>query len=289
MQHALVAIALTGTAVAICALGVAQAAPSDVVPVHGSGGACKPSPPHLLATGRTPLAPLRLDLAGIAHRSRSVAEVEQFATRVRTIEGRWHSVVEIRKVRETLRGGSIEGGQVGLVAKAHVSFPRTKTLAAGTSQSFTIRGRTDALSGGLLGGTRGNDRFPVEPVGVGARWSVVTCDVVEEMPAKQVRTYTLRSVAGGLIVMTFRDVVSLDPTRRDAGSQKLGNATVRFRLDSLGGTAVGTSRIPIADGLAGSLKVVTRVQFAFHAISPNVPTTPIITRLVDTRTDTPGG
>jgi len=38
---------------------------------------------------------------------------------------------------------------------------------------------------------------------------------------------TLRSIANGVVVLTFRDVVSMDPTQRDLGSQKIGTETVR--------------------------------------------------------------
>jgi hypothetical protein len=288
MNRALVVLVLAGSAAGISSLGVAQASQRAVVPVHGTTP-CKPSPPHLLGAGRAPLAPLRLDITGIAHHSQTVHEVETFARRIKLLDGTWRSTTEIRKIKAVDKGGGISGGKVEISAKNTVSFPATKTAAGGGGGTFTLRGHTDPLSGGFLGGTAGNDRFPVEAVGVGATWRIVTCDSVDEAPAKEIRTYTLRSVAHGIAVMTFRDVVSMDPTHRDLGPQKIGTATVGAKLDRLKGTASGTQRIQLAAVLRSTYTQVTKVEFAFHLVSKNVPATPVVIRLVDTRMDTPAG
>jgi hypothetical protein len=104
---------------------------------------------------RAPLAPLRLDLAGIAHRTRTVVETETYARRLRLLDGSWHPATEIRRIEERSKGGSISGGKVAISSRDTVSLPGTRTSAAGKGTSFTVRGRTDALSGGSLGGVRG--------------------------------------------------------------------------------------------------------------------------------------
>ena len=288
MKRISVVLAVAASAAGVASLGVAQAGQRAVVPVHGNTP-CKPSPPHLLSAGRAPLAPLRLDITSIAHHSQTVQEVETFARRIRSLDGTWHSTTAIRKIRSVATGGGISGGKVEVSAKNTVSFPATKTAAGGGGGTFTLRGKTDPLSGGFLGGTAGNDHFPVEAVGVGAIWRIVTCDSVDDAPAKEMRTYTLRSVAQGIAVMTFHDVVSMDPAHRDLGLQKIGTESVRAILDHLKGTASGTQRIPLAAVLRSTSTQVTKVDLTFHLVSKNVPATPLVARVVDTRTDTPAG
>jgi hypothetical protein len=288
VKRALVAVVLAGSVAGLSTLGVAQASRRAVVPVHGSTP-CKPSPPHLLGAGRAPLAPLRLDITGIAHHSQKVHDVETFARSLKLLDGKWHSTTEVRKIEVLEKGGGITRGKVALSTKNTVSYPATKTTAGGGGGTFTLKGLTDSLSGGFLGGTAGNDRFPVEAVGVGATWRVVTCDYVDNAAAKEIRTYTLRSVAHRIAVLTFRDVVSMDPTQRDLGTQKIGTETVHVKLDRLKGTASGTQRLPLAAVLRSTLTQVTKVEFTFHVVSKNVPATPLLVRLVDTRTDTPAG
>jgi hypothetical protein len=279
-------LALAGIAVGVASLGVAQAARKDVVPV-GPPAACKTLPPKLLSPGRAPRAPLRLDLAGIAHHAQGGREVERFVTRVQAPDGTWHSTIVVRKISEAIQGGEIAHGQVAIVAKIRVSWPRTKTTPAAKGSSFIIKGHTDAVSGGLLGGSAGNDRLPIEPVGVGATWQVVDCDSIDYVPAKEIRTYTLRSIAGGKLVATFRDVVSMDLGNRDVGEQKVGTKVVHFLLDSLSGTATGSARMVLAHGLTEYATQVTRVRVKIHAVRENVPSRPAVTLLVDTRTDAP--
>jgi hypothetical protein len=129
----------------------------------------------------------------------------------------------------------------------------------------------------------------VEAVGVGAVWRIVNCDPVDDAAAREVRTYTVRSVARGIVVLSFRDVISIDPARRDLGRQKIGTETVQLTLDRLSGTATGSYRIPLANALRSSSTTVTKAEFAFHVVSSNVPPTPLVTRLVDTRKVRPAG
>ena len=226
MHRTATLIALVGTVVAVPALGVAQAARVGVIPVPGNAS-CKVSPPHLLSPGRAPLRPLRLDLTGIGRRPHTVVEVETFATRAKALGGSWHTATEIRKIKGVTKGLGVSKGKIRLSSTLTVSFPGTKTVAPAKGGSFTVNGNSDALSGGLMGGSAGNDRFPVEPIGIGATWRVVDCDAVDEAPAKETRTYTLRAFTHDRAVMTYRDVVTMDPTRRDAGSQKVGGQVIK--------------------------------------------------------------
>jgi hypothetical protein len=290
MHRTVSLIVLTGTVIAVPALGVAQAARVGVIPVPGAtAAACKVSPPHLLGSGRAPLRPLRLDLTGIGRRPHTVIEVETFETRAKALGGSWHDATEIRKIKGVTKGLGISKGKIRLSSTLTVSFPGTKTVAPAKGGSFTVNGNSDALSGGIMGGSAGNDRFPVEPIGIGATWRVVDCDPIDEAPAKETRTYTLRSFTRDRAVMTYRDVVTMDPTRRDAGSQKVGGQLIKVKLDALHGTATGTVRIPLANGIATFARQVTRARFTFHLVSANLPATPVTTDLVDTRIDTPAG
>ena len=159
--------------------------------------------------------------------------------------GKTHSATDIRKIR---RGDpeprSLQRADHAGDRRSRSAFPGTKTAPAGKGGSFTTSGHANALSGGVLGGTAGNDRFPVEPVGVGATWQVVICDDIDEVPAKEVRTYRVRSLGTDRAVLTFRDVVSMDPRHRDAGTQKIGNQVIKTRLDRL----TAARRAPCASG-----------------------------------------
>jgi hypothetical protein len=288
MSRTFGSLALAGFAVGIASIGVAQAARTDVVPV-GPALACKTLPPKLLSPGRVPRAPLRLDLTGIAHHTQGGREVERFVNRAQSSDGTWHSTIVVRKISEAIQGGEIAHGQVALVVKIRVSWPRTKTNPPGKGGSFILKGHTDAVGGGLLGGSAGNDRLPLEPVGVGATWRVVDCDSIDYAPAKEIRTYTLRSIAGGKLVATFRDVVSMDLGNREVGTKKVGDKVVHFQLDSLSGTATGIARILLAHGLTEFATQVTRVRLKIHAVSASTASKPAVTLLVDTRTDALAG
>ena len=121
--------------------------------------------------------------------------------------------------RGVIKSGAVTQGHLPLTNTLHLSgtsYP--------TSPTIRVTGYTDALGGGAYEGIRNDDRFPSEAVGIGARWRVVKCDDINQTPAKEVRTYTLRSVARGVARMTFRDVVTIDPAHLDLGSQTIGDA-----------------------------------------------------------------
>ena len=216
-----------------------------------------------------------------------MVEVETFATRAKPQGGAWRQALQIRKIKGVTQAFGISHGQIALASKLTVSFPATKTMPKAKGGTFTVKGHSDALSGGLMGGSAGNDRFPVEPLGVGATWRVVDCDPIDEAPTKETRTYTVRSFTHDRVVLTFRDIVSIDPAHRNAGSQKVGGRVIKVRLDALHGSATGTVRIPLANGVATVASQVTKARFTFHLEAANVPTVPVITDLVDTRVDTP--
>ena len=288
MHRTATLIVLAGTVIAVPALGVAQAARVGVIPVPGN--AClqgQPAAPAQLRARAAAAAAPRSDRhrAPSAHRRRG-RDLRDAGEGARRLVAR-----RDRDPQDQGRdqGSRISKGKIRLSSTLTVSFPGTKTVAPAKGGSFTVKGNSDALSGGLMGGSAGNDRFPVEPIGIGATWRVVDCDAIDEAPAKETRTYTLRSFTRDTAVMTYRDVVTMDPTRRDAGSQKVGSQVIKVKLDALHGTATGTVRIPLANGVATFARQVTRARFTFHLVAANAPATPVTTDLVDTRIDTPAG
>ena len=108
------------------------------------------------------------------------------------------------------------------------------------------------------------------------------CDDINQTPAKEIRTYTLRSLSGGVAEMTYREIVSIDPAHLAIGSQKIGSEVVHFRLVSLSGTATGTTSIPLARGLAQTSRTVSRLKVTFSSLSPSSPRALIQTKVVDT-------
>jgi hypothetical protein len=278
---ALIGLAATG----IPALSLPATAPAGVTPIQGSR-ACKPTPPHVIAAGGDPRAPLRLDLAAMAHHTQAAREVETFARRTRLLDGKWHPTTAIRKITAVAKVGAITGTQIGVTAKYTTSFPSTKTTAGAKGGTFTLKGRTDAKSGGFLGGSAGNDRFPDAPIGIGARWSVVNCDAVDDdVPAKQVRTYTLHSLAHGTAVLSYREVISIDAAHRDLGTQTIAKEKVHVRLDLVRGSSTGSVRIPLAAAFEAESTQVTKLEITYHLVGKNLPATPIHGRVIDTRKD----
>lgn len=176
-----------------------------------------------------------------------------------------------------MRAGRLAHDRLPLTMTAHLSgssYP--------TRPKFSATGWVDMLGSATIGGQRDNDRFPREAVGLGASWRVVKCDDINQTPAKEIRTYTLRSLRGGIAEMTYRDIVSIDPGHLAIGSQKIGGEVVHFRLVSLNGTATGTTSIPLARGLAQTYTTVSSLTVTFHALSPSSPSALIHTDVVDT-------
>jgi hypothetical protein len=156
------------------------------------------------------------------------------------------------------------GGRLPYSGRFAVSYPRE--AQGGDVGEFTYDGLFTWLNGGAYetnadgtGGTPVNDHFPAQPVGVGASWTVVNCQPIYDTPARELRTYTLRSLAHGIVVASYTDRITLDPANTDLGNGTVDGRTVRLRLESLRGTATGTMRVPIANGLAQRQLTVSKV------------------------------
>jgi hypothetical protein len=281
MHRTPVILVLAGAVIAVTASSVAQAAHRAVVPVRGTA-ACRTRPPLLLSAVRMPHAPLRFDLSKMAGRSQAVVDIESANAKTRGVDGTWRPNTTVNTAAMVMRAGRL----------AHNRLPVTMTgrlsgSSYPTRPTFTVTGSVDIFGGGTLEGQRDNDHFPSEAVGVGATWRVVNCDHINQTPAKEIRTYTLRSLSGGIAEMTYRDIVSIDPGHLAIGSQKIGGEVVHFRLVSLNGTATGTTSIPLARGFAQTYRTVSRLTVTFHALSPSSPSALIHTDVVDTDSSFP--
>jgi hypothetical protein len=244
VYRAIATLVPAGILIAVSAPGLADAAGRAVIPVRG-GTACTPRPPVLLSAGRSPRAPLRVDLARLAGRSLSGVDIETEESMTQVRGGPFRPSVATDIITVAFRTGNVRGGRVPVTATVHLSG---NSFAKATA--ITFEGFADALDGGRSAGEAITDRFPREPVGVGATWRVVKCDAIGQTPAKEIRTYTLRSVAGGVVEETFRDVITIDPGNLDAGSQRNGDGVVvRLRVVSVQGTATGTKSSSLAGGL----------------------------------------
>jgi hypothetical protein len=275
MRRAPLLLLLVALALGV-ATGLARAARRGVVPVLGAT-ACKTRPPVLLRPGRSPRSPLRLDLAKMANTSQTMVDIESITSKTLLRDGTSHPTTGINTFRGVIRAGAVTQGHLPLTNTLHLSgssYP--------TSPTVTVKGYIDALGGGAYEGTRNDDRFPSEPVGIGATWRVVKCDDINQTPAQETRTYTLRSISRGVAEMTFRDVVTIDPAHLDLGSQKNGTQVVRFKLVTLRGSAAGSQSVPLARGAATTEHSVTKVDVAFRATSASGPSMLIHVSVVDT-------
>jgi hypothetical protein len=236
-------LVLAAIAIGVSVPDLAGAADRAVVPVRGDA-ACKQRPPVLLSAGRSPHAPLRIDLARLAGRSQTGVDIETEEVMTQLAGGPFQPSVSTDIITVALRTGRLAAGRVPVTARARVSG---NSYLRDTALTFT--GFADALDGGRIGGETVTDRLPREPVGIGATWRVVNCDQIGRTPAKETRTYTLRSIGGGFADMTFRDVITTDPGDLDAGSQRDGDEVVKLRIVSVHGTATGTRSTSLAEGL----------------------------------------
>jgi hypothetical protein len=262
------------------ATGLARAARRGVVPVLGAT-ACKTRPPVLLSLGRSPRSPLRLDLASMANRSQSMVATESITSRTLLPDGTSHPTTAINTVRGVMGAGAVTKGHLALTNTLHLSgssYP--------TSPTVTVKGYVDAFGGGAYEGTRDDDHFPTDAVGIGATWRVVMCDDIDQTPARETRTYTLRSVSNGVVEMTFRDVVTLDPAHLDLGSQKDGTRVVHFKLVTLRGSATGSRSVPL-DRATGTEHSVTKIAVTFRATSASGSSMLIHLSMVDTERSLP--
>jgi hypothetical protein len=243
---------------------------------------CKPAGPVVLRPGSEPRSALRVDLARVASTTGGQVALERVSSRTTLANGRTQVIDSTRKTTGALTLGRIANGRVPVVGH----FRITTTSSAATS-AFSLRGYFDALNGGSWGATAINDHLPVAPVGVGASWRVVNCQPIDATPAKETRVYTLRSVAHGIVVASFRDDVEIDGAHVDLGTQREGGTTVHVRLVGLHGSATGTVSLPLANGLEQRSKTVTRFSASVEVLENGEEGPVLETTEVDTETDLP--
>jgi hypothetical protein len=271
----------------------APAGRSGVVPVTGKPAPCREQPPKLLGAGRTPHARLLLDLKPLASIRRGIVNYDHVTSHVQ-IAKTSRTSRETRKVVGVYATRTLgSSGHLPVSEHFAVTFPGSKVPKA-PHNTFSDNGYFDELNGGAYGttyagtgGTPITDRFPTQSIGVGATWRVVKCDLVYETPAKETRTYTLRSVANGVISMTYRDVVELDPASTELGSQTIGGTKLTLRLLTLHGRATGTMRVPVENGLAQRQRTVTRIFLTAQATAGGTPGAVIHTTISDILTQAP--
>ena len=218
----------------------------------------------------------------MAHTSQKMVDIESTTSKTLLPDGTYHPSTGVNTFRGVISAGSVEQGRLPLKNILHLSgssYP--------TSPTVTVSGYIDALGGGAYEGTRNDDRFPSEAVGIGATWRVVKCDDINQTPAQETRTYTLTSVANGIVEMTYRDVVTIDPGHLDLGSQKDGKQVVHFKLVTLQGTATGSQSVPLARGAATIEHSVTKVAVTFSATSASAPSMLIHVDMLDTERTLP--
>jgi hypothetical protein len=230
-----------------------------VLPKRSQG--CTPQAPRLLRAGAPPLRPLRLDMRRIASTRAGQLQEERLHTVSHVGVGKPATTDEERVVHAvyTTHAAGADG-RLPYSGRFSVSYPRSGT---GTAGEFGYDGLFTSLNGGAYdtnaagtGGTVVTDHFPSQPVGIGASWRVVNCQPIYDTPARETRTYTLRSLAHGVVDTTYTDLIALDPSKTDLGTGLVGGRVVHLRLESLDGTATGTMRVPLADGLAQRQRTV---------------------------------
>jgi hypothetical protein len=206
-----------------------------------------------------------------------MVDIESITSRTLLPDGAYRPTYGINTFRGVLKAGAVTNGHLPLTNTLHVSGS-----SYSTSPTVTVKGYVDALAGGVYEGTRDDDHFPSEAVGIGATWRVVKCDDIDQTPARESRTYTLRSVTDGVVELTFRDVVTLDPAHLDLGSQKDGGQVVHFKLVTVQGSATGSRSVRLDRGAATTERSVTRVAVTFKATSASGSSRLIHLRIVDT-------
>lgn len=250
---------------------------------------CAPRGPVLLSQGAAPRTQLRLKLARIAGVTRRATSVEQVESKTTLADGSVQPGSSTRQTAGVFQTGKLADGRVPYVAHLVVTLPGT---AGAGSQALEQSGHLDARNGGAVQAKGAAPRIvpgdlPDEAVGAGASWRVVNCNQIDSVFAQETRVYTLRSVVRGVVVASYRDLLTIDPAHVDLGTQSVNGSQVDYRLLTLSGTATGTLRLPLANSFAERSKTVTKLQFSFRA-TKTAKSDAIHTSLVDTQTDTPG-
>jgi hypothetical protein len=285
--------------VAVAAVpGATQAARKVAFPTVAT--ACKPLEPVVLGTGAAPRVPLRLDLAKTASHAGALLDTERVQATVVGPDGVATHPTDTKQVyRIVFSAGRPEHGR--LPVSERMTMPGSSSQQAAAVRRLRTIGYVDELNGGRTKtGLASNaaslrddgpqtDHLPAQPLGVGATWRVVNCDALDSTPARESRTYTLRSIANGVVLATYRDVVTIDPSHVDLGSIKLATGTAHFKLLRLDGTATGSFRLPLANGFAQRNSTTTRVREVFVATSDTAKTVEIHTSFVSHETIAPAG
>jgi hypothetical protein len=281
--------------VSSAATGVTQAARKVAFP--DVAATCKPAPPVLLRPGSEPRVPLRLDLAATAHRTAAVVDTERVHA---TVTGPSGIPTTPTDTTQTFRIAILPGRPAHgrLPVTIHMSVPGASAKQAAALRRLRTVGYVDTLNGGrtktglATGATASDDgpqtdHLPRQAVGIGASWRVVNCDELNSTPARETRTYTLRSITHGVVVASYRDVIGMDPAHIDLGSAKLASGTAHFKLLSLDGTATGSFRLPLANGFAQRSNTTSHVEVVFLATSSGATGVKIRTSFVSRESTTP--
>jgi hypothetical protein len=276
-------------------IGEAQAARkvSAPVPAVNAAAPCTTQPPALLSAGAAPRARMRISLAANANRSGKQLDVERVHAQTYGPDGSMVPRESTRRLQGAYATGKPANGR--LPVRLRLSVPGTSSRTASKLSEMRLVGFVDALNGGMLTAVSGggnneqlNDHLPREAIGIGASWRVVNCDRIDSTPARETRTYTLRSVTHGVVVASFRDIVEIDPAHVDLGSDTTAAGVVHYKLMSLSGTATGTMRLPLANALAGLWSTRTTARVVFSATPAHAKGIAIRTNIVDEETVKPG-
>jgi hypothetical protein len=256
------------------ATGVADATRRVVAPASGPP-ACVARGPVVLTAGTGPRRPLRIDVAGIANRRWRIDGVTQetaifggkpdgpgqhafppstghytfrttqFVATAGVVGGR--VPVTIRYAFPGAPPQTSRVREVGFFDDLNGGTLRTRLTPGGTpSGNAALRKEWDADDGPVT------DHLPVQALGIGAAWRITTCDMRHDKPAREVRTYTLQSRRDGVIVLSYREIISLDPARVRMASAHIKGLRIHISdtLVQERGVETGTTRIPIDNALA---------------------------------------
>jgi hypothetical protein len=296
-----VAIQLGLALALVPALTVGTAAASSSLAYPPVAAACDTRAPVLLDPGSGRRTPVRLQLGGEAHRSWTQVIVTHVHARTLSADGKWIPNDSQTQFRGRFTSGAALHGHLPILMRVTIpGAPKTLEQSLGRVR---ITGFVDTLNGGFTrtmlapGGTRAmnaalrasmdgsdgvaNDHLPRQALGIGARWRVVNCDPIDDTPARETRTYTLRSLAHGVLRASYRDVVTLDPTHVDLGTSSSAAGVVHLRLVDLHGTATGTLRLPLARFIAEQQRSTTSLHVVFRVSRASGKSVLVHTTIVD--------
>jgi hypothetical protein len=271
----------------LTALTVGEASAAETVAFPPAATACVTHGPVLLGRGAAPRRAIRLQLETEAHRSWTQVVLTRVHARTLSTSGKWIANDSRTQFLGAFTSGAPAHGRMPIVL--HLRIPGASKTISRNLQRVRISGFVDTLNGGVTrttlkpGGTRAadaallanvsgtggvaNDHLPRQALGIGASWRVVNCDAIDDTPARETRTYTLRSVDHGVMVASYSDVVTLDPAHVDLGTSASAGGVVHLHLVAVQGTATGTVRLPLAHFVAEQQRTTTSLKVVFR-VSP---------------------